>query len=195
MALRSADEKNQPPPEHWTPEYVRGWRQWSTTAVSGLSLLCSITTRDLWTRDMPPAYCQPRWNEGKMKGRPHMSPEWQCKCGYYSLKPGSLIRPDNWPKGSWSARNAVDMGVMGWVNSWGSIIETEHGYRSEHIKIDSFIMFDMEWCQLHYERNRHAGRLWTDEAWQQQMEQRLFEYEMRVGMFADRFGVPVVMYG
>lgn len=170
-------------PKFWTPEPVRAWRVFSTGSRM-LSTLNSVTMSAVtWSRRMPPAQCVSPWAIAK-RG-PHEAPADNCSCGYWSLKPELLARPGQWQQyNPWPLSTVIYMGAVGWVESWGEIVEGEYGYRSEQIKLTALIDLPDEMVAPH---------IWVRESESEYVRTRLALYRSRLGRFADLFQIPVVM--
>jgi hypothetical protein len=98
------------------------------------------------------------------------------------MKPEFLDGSDShWP---WSKRAVINAAVIGWVDQWGVVEEHERGYRSQYVKVDSFIQVSEEWAQAHYPSD-----------WASYGVPNYAQYVERTHMQADIFDVPVVIHG
>lgn len=134
---------------------------------------------------MPKARCDPTWRK-----RPHPNdptPAVACWCGYWALKPHVLDVPHTWIKHIWSMWGVVRHGLAGWVDQWGSIIEHEHGYRSEFIRVNSLIDLDPEWLMAADLTQNEMPKLGLD-----YYLECLATYHDRVYRAAEYHDVPVV---
>lgn len=146
-------------------------------------LLKSLTVLEWWEPKMPAARCDPAWRNKLLPTHPAPDPD--CQCGYWGVKPDYLDQGEAWPQGIWSPKAVIDYGIAGWVEQWGVVDEYEKGYRSEHIKINSFIAFPLPWVEKNYTPPCHP-RHWKALA--------LDAYMLRAGQLADRFDVPLVLH-
>lgn len=137
--------QSQPEAEaYWTPEAIRSWRMWAhyphSASISNQHIY-SLTNLIKWDQDMPPSWCAkfPQFE------RFHPSPYWGCTCGWWALKPDILHDPIEWGERKvWHFAAALRMGVLGSVRQWGEVIEYEHGYRSQHVAIESIYQISAE---------------------------------------------------
>lgn len=173
---------------HWTPDRITGWRIWAWPRLNHgpLPRLSSITVRGCqWKTEMPPATCDREWSNKALP--PHESPAEHCLCGYWSLKPALIKNPQLWYDPMWDVNSVIQVGTIGWVQSWGDIIEHEQGYRASRIKITHLVSLNDEWI----ERN---ARLWMGNVALRQhlIEDEGMRYHRRLEDAAKTYRLPIV---
>jgi hypothetical protein len=110
-----------PLPVETGAEPLTGWRAWTLvrSPKTGQYLLAPVTQHgSLWSAGVPTvARCN------KSSGQAEVSPCQWCDCGLYALKPPISILDGPW--------YTPDIGVVGTVAMWGTVVEHRNGYRAE----------------------------------------------------------------
>jgi hypothetical protein len=120
------------------PDYVEpvvGWRCWAAAWVEGELRLCSPIYETVWpVRDRVHAECRAgtkRWFSRQTPAT-HTAPSDGCRCGVYGVddptRAVSFVRG----QGSSAVPGDVVETVLGKVLLWGSVVECDHGWRSEY---------------------------------------------------------------
>jgi hypothetical protein len=113
-------------PDYFEPTV--GWRAWFVVQTRDGLRLSSVLYPTLWTpRQEEVAACRPL---GRGEGpAPHIAPHERCSCGIYAAKsPGPAT---SYVHGHGGAGEPL-FRVMGTVSLWGTVIESELGYRASH---------------------------------------------------------------
>ncbi len=120
------------------PDYLEplvGWRVWDVVALGGGLRLCSPLYLSTWPlRQELVAECRPRAEDALtllQSGRfSHASPDAKCGCGIYAGEsPAQAVAYLS--RFFKSHRNAAHR-VLGRVSLWGSVLESERGWRASH---------------------------------------------------------------
>jgi hypothetical protein len=124
-----------PAPDYFEP--TLGWRAWLVVETRDGLRLSSVLYPTLWApRDEEVAVCRPVDPRADDLGHqaaappPHAAPHPHCGCGIYASKKPELVMPYVHSHAGASAKSLIR--VMGKVSLWGTVIETEHGYRASH---------------------------------------------------------------
>ncbi len=111
-------------------EPLEAWRVWRVVAYKGELVLASAVKRTIWPAGEPlVAEClaaKPLLRDWLLRRPPHQAPCASCQCGIYATqweRVGKYLR-DLLPEAR--AR------VLGRVALWGTVIESERGFRASH---------------------------------------------------------------
>jgi hypothetical protein len=111
-------------------EPLEAWRVWRVVAYKGELVLASAVKRTIWPADEPlVAEClaaKPLLRDWLLRRPPHEAPCESCQCGIYATQWGQVGKylRDLLPEAR--AR------VLGRVALWGTVIESERGFRASH---------------------------------------------------------------
>lgn len=98
-----------------------------------------------------------------------------------------LLTPEIWHFAMWDRDSILQMGTLGIVESWGEIIEYEHGYRAERTQIVA--LFDLPWrwvdanCRIWMENDGLRTHILNHD-WE--------GYQQRAHEAAKTYGIPVI---
>lgn len=105
-----------------------GWRAWFVVQTKEGLRLSSVLYPTLWTpRKEEVAVCRPL-NRGEGPAM-HAAPAQRCSCGIYASKTPGPVTP--YVFGHGGAGEPL-FRVMGTVSLWGTVVESELGYRASH---------------------------------------------------------------
>jgi hypothetical protein len=116
-------------------EVITAWRGWAVTQDGGEWRLKALGKSHIWQpRAQVDAVCD--------GGKNHPAPNYDCQCGVWAFKElDGLV----------SALNRYsDIRVLGNVQLWGRVIETENGYRAQYAYPSELWLFDNSLEELGY---------------------------------------------
>ena len=112
-------------------EPILGWRVWDVVKLEDELRLCSLAFWSIWMpREEVRATCRRSQIDAVLTGLPaHAAPQPRCSCGIYATKLAAHVLDF-----SRQVRRRYDKvhRVAGRAALWGSVVESEDGWRSSH---------------------------------------------------------------
>jgi hypothetical protein len=119
------------PPAPDLIEPVQGWRVWDVVALGGSLRLCSLAFWSIWRpHEQILATCRRSLVDAALTGLPpHPAPQPSCSCGIYATRTAPHVL-----EFSRQVKRRFDTvhRVAGLVSLWGSVVESEDGWRASN---------------------------------------------------------------